>query len=100
MLHKCANPACLTAFRNLGHGKLFQIESKTLIPGAEASSERRLRNPRRGGNVRRVERYWLCGECSAFLTLAPEKLGGVSAAPLPALGRRALPLSQAARAGN
>jgi hypothetical protein len=77
MLHKCANPACLTAFRSLGQGKLFQIESKYAVPRRE-SPGRRVRV------VSRVERYWLCDRCSRSLTLAPERGGGVTAIPLPA----------------
>jgi hypothetical protein len=28
MLHKCANPACASAFRSLRHGKLFLLETE------------------------------------------------------------------------
>jgi hypothetical protein len=27
VLHKCANPNCSSLFRNLGHGKLFLLDS-------------------------------------------------------------------------
>jgi hypothetical protein len=88
MLHKCANPACLTAFRSLSQGKLFQLESRKFAPSGQTATGRRLRT------VRRVERYWLCDECSGSLTLASEKFGGVAAIPLPGLNRRGFPLGQ------
>jgi hypothetical protein len=89
MLDKCANPACLTACRSLGRGKLFQIESKKFVP-SEALGGRRVRSVRH-----HVERYWLCDECAISFTLAPEKFGGVAAIPVSILNRRPLPLPQA-----
>jgi hypothetical protein len=79
MLHKCANPACLSPFRHLGEGKLFQIEmegKKSLLAGG--------RGKERKGNVfPQIERYWLCDQCSSWLTLAVERGRGVITVPLP-----------------
>ena len=85
MLHKCANPACLTAFRSLGDGKLFQIERQQVPGPGKSPGRRRLKS------TQRVERYWLCAECAASFTIAPQDLGGVAAIPLRALSLRAFP---------
>ena len=79
MLHKCANPACAVRFRNLGRGKLFQIESEYL----EASGRRPSPSGRRVRALRRVERYWLCDECASLLTLTFDQGRGVVTVPLP-----------------
>src|SRR5690348_4075613 len=81
MLHKCANPACSNPFRRLSEGKLFQVETEYLAPSERNLSGRPSRNPRR------VEHYWLCNQCSSFLTLTFEK-GGMITVPLPDLGAR------------
>jgi hypothetical protein len=55
MLHKCANPACASAFRSLRHGKLFLLETDYgSAPGSGPSP-----GNRRERLARRVERYWL-----------------------------------------
>lgn len=78
MLHKCANPACTIRFRNLGRGKLFQIESEFL----EAPALGVAASTRRSRSLRRVERYWLCDECAAELTLTFDQSHGVVTVPL------------------
>ncbi len=74
MLSKCANPACSTPFRYLRDGKLFEIDSR-----ASESSAVGERKP-----IRRVEFFWLCGDCSAELTIINDKEKGVITVPLPA----------------
>ncbi|HVO80998.1 MAG TPA: hypothetical protein VMT28_09715 [Terriglobales bacterium] len=84
MLHKCANPACSNVFRRLSEGKLFQVESEYLeavSPGKSVPA----RNPR---GVRKVEHYWLCNDCSSFLTLIFDRGQGMITVPLPASGGR------------
>ena len=83
MLSKCANPACPNVFRRLSEGKLFQVETECL----------EMSNPYRAGfarhkNGRRVEHFWLCDECSSYLTLAFERGQGMTTVPLPAGGAR------------
>lgn len=51
MLSKCANPGCTELFRYLGEGRLFQVE-RTVAPDSGAKP------------VRKIEHYWLCGQCS------------------------------------
>ena len=78
MLCKCANEACNTPFRRLREGKLFQVETEYFAghrprPGMQ-------RNARPG---RRIEHYWLCDACSAFVTLTFDRDRGVITVPLP-----------------
>jgi hypothetical protein len=75
MLQKCANPACLNPFRKLSEGKLFLVES----PGP--SLDPRVRGWDEGG-FRRIEHFWLCGDCAAVLTLSFERGKGIVPVPL------------------
>ena len=78
MLAKCANEACATRFRHLREGKLFQVETE--FAGIEANE-----NPlaqRRRPPTRRIEHFWLCEECSHFLTLTFDHASGVITVPL------------------
>ena len=81
MLHKCANPACSNVFRRLSEGKLFQVQTEYANPVALATG-------RNGKAGRRVEHFWLCEACAAFLTLAFDKTQGVVTVPLPDGGGR------------
>lgn len=84
MLHKCANPACSNVFRRLSEGKLFQVETEYLEP----SSPGKPGAPRSPRSARKVEHYWLCNQCSSFLTLTFERGRGMITVPLPANGGR------------
>ena len=79
MLAKCANPACSTPFRRLHEGKLFQVETdfvpKRTNRDREAATKTLLR--------RKVEHFWLCGECAPLVTLAFDQKQGVVTVPLP-----------------
>ncbi len=73
MLSKCANPACSTPFRYLRDGKVFEIDStKEYQLGASGAKP-----------VRRVEFFWLCGQCSAELTIIHDHEKGVMTVPIP-----------------
>ncbi len=73
MLSKCANPACSQPFRYLRDGKLFEIETRV---GADpAVGERK--------PSRRVEFFWLCGQCSTEFTVVNDKEQGVITIPIP-----------------
>lgn len=56
MVNHCANPECSKPLHYLREGEIFAFEvfDKTLNNGA---------------STRRVEHYWLCGECSQKLLL-------------------------------
>jgi len=62
MIAKCANPVCSTAFHYLREGKIFRMEcdpsGSPLKPKLAGSKP-----------VRKIEHFWLCGPCSATLTL-------------------------------
>ena len=67
MLQKCANPACSVPFRSLREGKLFLAENNFFSSGSTTNSRTR---PRR-------EYFWLCQECSTYLTLRFDTSRGV-----------------------
>ena len=73
MLSKCANPACSKPFRYLRDGKVFEIDSTKESQLASGDTK----------PVRRVEFFWLCGECSAELTLVNDQEKGVITVPIP-----------------
>jgi hypothetical protein len=73
MLSKCANPACSQPFRYLRDGKLFEIDSRDDFE-RPAAGERKA--------VRRVEFFWLCGDCSAEFTIINDKDRGVITVPI------------------
>jgi hypothetical protein len=79
MLHKCANPTCPRPFRSLNHGKLFLIEIDQPVPVLHHGATT-LRKERR---ARRMERYWLCDNCSSLLTLTYQRGRGMVTVPLP-----------------
>jgi hypothetical protein len=74
MLSKCANPSCSTTLVYLREGKVFMVES----PQTENAADPQGYKPK---TVRRVEHFWLCGPCSANLTLARDGQHGVKIVP-------------------
>lgn len=54
MLAKCTNPSCSASFLHLAEGRLFRLESDSPIGSS---------------NAKATEYFWLCGPCSAGLTL-------------------------------
>lgn len=89
MLYKCANEACAVPFRRLREGKLFQVETEYY--GQEAAPAGQL--SRRTRPWRRIEHYWLCDACSAFVTLTFDRERGVVTVPLPnGTGKRTVTL--------
>ena len=69
MVAKCSNPSCSASFRHLEEGMLFRLESDPTL---------------RSSNVKTPEYYWLCGSCSAAMTLHISKEGKVTPVALPA----------------
>jgi hypothetical protein len=83
VLHKCANPTCSNLFRRLSQGKLFQVEAEYLPGSSQPAQFARKSRP-----LRKVEYYWLCDQCSSFLTLTFEKGRGMITVPLLFTGRK------------
>jgi len=78
MLSHCANPQCSTPFLQLRQGKLFLV-------GANNSTESRKLRSQASSRVclqQRVERYWLCDQCSQIWTLVPDQNQGIALVPL------------------
>ncbi|HEV2988838.1 MAG TPA: hypothetical protein VG759_10375 [Candidatus Angelobacter sp.] len=76
MLAKCANPACSTPLIYLREGKVFMVENPR-DPKVRQQSPI-LAKPKPAG---RVEHYWLCGPCSAEMTLTYDAAQGVAVIP-------------------
>jgi len=76
MLSKCANPACSTQLIYLRQGKIFVMEH---APETAARSERPL--PAKPKPAQRVEHFWLCGPCSAEMTLTYYRQSAVRIIP-------------------
>ena len=68
MLAKCTNPSCSAEFRYLHEGTLFRLVLDSAVRPPE---------------VKATEYFWLCGGCSATLTLRLGEDGTVIAVPLP-----------------
>ncbi len=79
MLSKCANPACSTPFRRLREGKLFVVETEYFA----MADRRETTSARKPKPARRAEHYWLCDECSSFITLTFDRERGMITVPLP-----------------
>lgn len=75
MLSKCANPRCLTELVYLREGKIFMMEQAPAPQPVSASG------PGKSSSAPRVEHFWLCGPCSAEMTLVYEQKTGVLVVP-------------------
>lgn len=65
MISKCANPACSARFLYLHEGKLFRFEREAqnhdeVLLGFDPAVLKRENG---------VDYFWLCGKCSATMTL-------------------------------
>lgn len=75
MLSKCANPSCSTPLLYLREGKIFIMEHAP-VPDPERTPESGKKMP-----ATRVEHFWLCGPCSAEMTLVSDSKAGVRVLP-------------------
>jgi hypothetical protein len=73
MLSKCANPLCSTQLVYLREGKIFMLEAPPRPVAVQSAEARKPAN--------RVEHFWLCGPCSAQMTLAYDSQQGVKVVP-------------------
>jgi len=72
MLSKCANPSCSNRLVYLREGKIFMMEA------APSQAEPAMHLPKTSN---RIEHFWLCGACSAEMTLAYDRQHGVKVVP-------------------
>jgi hypothetical protein len=63
MLSKCANPPCSASFLHLADGRLFRLETEPAFPSP---------------NAKETEYFWLCGPCSAGMTVRLTRGGTVA----------------------
>lgn len=70
MLNKCANPSCSTQLVYLREGKIFMMEQPQEARAAGTPEQKR-------PSPVRVEHFWLCGPCSAEMTLVYDGTAGV-----------------------
>ncbi len=80
MLSKCANPGCSAPFLYLHEGKLFRLDTGIESPASGIESPAGQTTQK---TIRKLEFFWLCGECAAKLTLGYKKGVGITAVPLP-----------------
>lgn len=64
MVANCANPSCSAVFRYLHEGTIFHVTYKPA--GADKTN---ISGPSK------TERFWLCGDCSAKMTLISKGSG-------------------------
>ncbi len=68
MLDKCANPSCSTPLIYLREGKIFFLEH-------HPQSQVHLAAPVAAKSAGRIEHFWLCGPCSAEMTVTYNDAG-------------------------
>jgi hypothetical protein len=78
MVNHCANPECCKPLHYLRDGRIFVFD----VPDPLAQVK--------GGKiVRRMEHFWLCGDCSESFTLEQSSEKTVRLSPRPARHRHA-----------
>lgn len=80
MLSKCANPNCSTPLVYLREGKIFMMDHSSHGPI-------RAEGPMLVKPGNRVEHFWLCGPCSAELTILYDRERGITVVPKPRVQR-------------
>lgn len=74
MLAKCANPSCSTPLVYLREGKIFIMEHPVAAQVQPAG-------PVLVKSSNRVEHFWLCGPCSAEMTITYDNHYGIAVVP-------------------
>jgi hypothetical protein len=68
MLSKCLNPHCTAKFRYLWEGRLFRVDfSEAKRKKSALAGKMPLLCA--GEKDRRIEHFWLCGDCAMHLSL-------------------------------
>lgn len=79
MLSKCANPACEAKFRYLHTGKLFVFRHRHGLHGAPPVALEFAETLDRHS----YSWFWLCEECSRFMTVKASRAGEIRVVPTP-----------------
>jgi hypothetical protein len=74
MLSKCANPDCSNRFLYFHQGKLFRWDGREITQHHFRADQSKL--------IRKVEFFWLCEDCSRWMTLVFRQNKGVTIRPL------------------
>jgi hypothetical protein len=75
MVSKCANPTCSGTFRYLHEGIIFHV-----AVGSAAQEKVAIQG------IPKIERFWLCGECSRKMTVISHASGVLVVSPRTAIG--------------
>jgi hypothetical protein len=75
MLSKCADPNCSIPFHYLRDGKLFRWDGVGITDHRPAPSHASKPN-------RKVEFFWLCGDCASRMIVVFQQGVGVTVRPL------------------
>jgi hypothetical protein len=67
MIATCANPACNVPFRYFRSGKIFMLDANDVGPKSRTDPPKR-----------RIEYFWLCGECAPAMLLMRTTDGAVT----------------------
>ena len=70
MVSNCANPKCAKPLHYLREGRIFVFEVPTGVEGPG------------GKRMRRLEHYWLCGECAQTMVVQ-QSVDGIRAVARP-----------------
>lgn len=77
MVSKCANPDCNTPLQYLRDGKVFRVEVQEMA--ADELQPFITMPPKKP--MKRVEHFWLCGECSKTMRIIFDAQQHVSIIP-------------------
>ena len=77
MVNSCANPKCLKPLHYLREGRIFVFD----VPEPQGKRSD-------GARGRRMEHYWLCGECSETWMLKYSAEEGLKLLSRPPIGTR------------
>jgi len=82
MLSKCANPDCTNRFLHLNEGKLFRWDGREILQHPHFRTDH-------SRPSRKIEFFWLCNDCSRWVTVVFGEGKGIIVRPLAGVQRAA-----------
>lgn len=81
MLSKCANPKCNASFQYLSEGKVYELRysQQPIVPSLTVNAKLTTTSKKM---PQRLERFWLCAECSTTMTLGVDRAQNIVIVPL------------------